>query len=134
MIFRILSLSLGLLKKDKNGVRNYIHVKEHIAKNKPTLVLFTVTLFLLGLLISSNLRNFELIRDLEYTNKKISHLESKVSDLESDLFIANAKLRILSDNHVDCTVPSPKKPIEAKRSKSIITRKLVIDLLKDIQE
>ena len=135
MIFRILTLSLTLLKKDKNGIRNYVHVKDHISKNKPTLALFTVSLFLLGLLISSNLRNFELIRDLEYTTKKISYLELKVSDLEGDLFTSNTKFVLLSDEHSGCLRdPPPEEPTGPTRSKSVITRKLVIDLLDGIKE
>lgn len=135
MIFRILTLSLTLFKKDKHGIRNYVHVKEHISKNKPTVIMFIVSIFLMGLLISSNLRNFELIRDLEYTTKRISHLEIQISDLEGDIFTAKAKLRALSAQHSGCLRdPPPKKPLETTNDKSIVTRKLIIDLLNDLEE
>lgn len=97
--------------------------------------MFTVSIFLMGLLISSNLRNFELIRDLEYTTKRISHLEIQISDLEGDLFTANAKLRVLSTEHSGCLRdPPPRTPSETTNNKSIVTRKLIIDLLNDLKE
>ena len=140
MLFRISSGFIKLFKKDRNGIPNYKHVKDHIVENKHAVAGIVTSLFLFILLINVTIISSSRLDRIRSLIIEKTTLSLKVVQLEDDVFEANAKYSVLYKRYMAIkTDVVEKKPPDRKRNlpsskKNAITREVVIDQLSFIKD
>lgn len=144
MLYRISVTVVSLFKKDVNGVRRYVHIKEHISEHKPGFIGLLTSLFLFIMLINVSLTSSSRLDQIRSSDAIITGMSDTISNLEEEILRSTAHHSLtvhgyevrLKECVIDNTIstPIPKPPDKKQPNRKFITRELVIDKLKDISD